>query len=141
MEIIGIVNQFDSSLPYNDGYQLLPRRAADISLSTGVQTETSGELPRQFQLLQNHPNPFWRETEIRFSLSTEATVQLEIFNLLGERVALLVDKKLAAGEHRRFWNGNRINGQNVAGGIYFYRLHADNKDAPWTAVKKMVVLL
>jgi len=63
IDIVGIVNQFDSSLPYAGGYQLLPRRVSDISLSTGVQSETSGDLPRQFQLMQNHPNPFWRDKD------------------------------------------------------------------------------
>jgi hypothetical protein len=137
IDIVAIVNQFDSSLPYNDGYQLLPRRFADISASTDVQTKV--ELPRQFQLAQNHPNPFWRDTEIRFSLPTEAAVQLEIFNLLGERVALLADEKFLAGKHRRSWDG-RQNDKTLAGGIYFYRLQAVTKNAKWVAVKKMTRL-
>ncbi len=136
-DVVGIVNQFDSSLPYNDGYQLLPRRFADISLSTNVQAQS--ELPLQFQLLQNHPNPFGRGTEIRFSLPTEATVQLEIFNLLGERVALLVEEKFSAGEHRVNWNGRQAP-KTLAGGIYFYRLQAVTKNAKWVAVKKMALL-
>jgi hypothetical protein len=137
IDIVAIVNQFDSSLPYNDGYQLLPRRFADISASTEVQAKV--ELPRQFQLAQNHPNPFWRDTEIRFSLPTEAAVQLEIFNLLGERVALLADEKFLAGKHRLSWDGRQTD-KTLAGGIYFYRLQAVAKNAKWVAVKKMTRL-
>ena len=137
IDIIGIVNQFDSSLPHNDGYQLLPRRGSDISLSTGVQAPS--ELPSQFQLAQNHPNPFWRDTEIRFSLPVEAAVELEIFNLLGERVALLVDEKFLAGEHRVSWGGRQVD-KTLAGGIYFYRLQAVTKNAKWTVVRKMALL-
>jgi hypothetical protein len=139
IDIVGIVNQFDSSLPYTGGYQLLPRRAADISLSTDVEAETGSGMPRQFQLAQNHPNPFWRDTEIRFSLPADAAVQLEIFNLLGERVALLVDEKFLAGEHRVSWN-NRQADKTLANGIYFYRLQAVTKNAKWMAVRKMVLL-
>ena len=137
IDIVAIVNQFDSSLPYNDGYQLLPRRFADIALSTNVQAQS--ELPRQFQLLQNHPNPFGRGTEIRFALPTAATVQLEIFNLLGERVALLVEENFLAGEHRVNWDGRQA-GKTLASGIYFYRLQAVTKNTIWKAVKKMALL-
>jgi hypothetical protein len=141
IDIIGIINQFDSTVPFTDGYQLLPRRMADISSRTGV-TDDEGEVPRQFQLLQNHPNPFFAagETEIRFALPSAAEVRLEIFNLLGERVALLVDEKFLAGEHRVRWNGHAENGKMVAGGIYFYRLRVGNHSSKWTAVRKMVVL-
>jgi hypothetical protein len=139
IDIVGIVNQFDSALPYADGYQVLPRRTADISLSTSVGAESDHERPRQYRLTQNHPNPFWRDTEIRFSLPREANVQVEIFSLLGERVALLVDEKLAAGEHRVSWDG-RQTGKILAGGIYFCRLQVETKNATWAAVKKMILL-
>lgn len=137
IDIIGILNQFDSSPPYDDGYQLLPRRFADISLSTNVQAEAG--LPRQFHLTQNHPNPFWRDTEFRFSLPVEAAVQLEIFNLLGARVASLVNEKLLAGEHRVRWNVRQAE-RTLANGIYFYRLQAATSNATWMAVRKMVLL-
>jgi hypothetical protein len=55
-------------------------------------------------------------------------------------VALLVDEKFLAGEHRVRWNGHAENGKMVAGGIYFYRLRVGNHSSKWTAVRKMVVL-
>lgn len=141
IDLVGIVNQFDSTVPFTDGYQLLPRRMADISPRTGVSDDNS-EMPRQFQLSQNHPNPFvvTGETEIRFTLPSAAEVRLEIFNLLGERVALLVDARRAAGEYRMKWNGRAENGTKVAGGIYFYRLQAETKNSKWIAIKKMLLL-
>jgi len=95
-----------------------------------------------YHLAQNYPNPFAVNaiTEIQFSLPRAATVRLEIFNLLGERVAVLVDEKLAAGEYRKKWNAEQNGGRRLASGIYFYRLRADNNLAKWTTVKKMVVL-
>jgi hypothetical protein len=141
IDVVGIVNQFDSTVPYTDGYQLLPRRMADISPRTEVGDENDA-MPRQFQLSQNHPNPFFAAgaTEIRFVLPSAAEVRLEIFNLLGERVALLVDEKCVAGEHRMRWNGRAENGAMVAGGIYFYRLRVGEHSSKWTAVRKMAVL-
>ncbi|GEM_PF-1820962 len=140
-DVVGIVNQFDTSLPYTDGYQLLPRRVADISPATNV-AEQESYAPAQFQLRQNRPNPFALngETEIQFSLPTASNVRLEIFNLLGERVSLLADEKRAAGEHQIKWNARRLDGKRIAGGIYFYRLQVENDLAKRTAVKKMVVL-
>jgi hypothetical protein len=141
IDIVGILNQFDSSLPYAEGYQLLPRRVADITPATGVESEHEIALPKSFSLLQNHPNPFVvnGETAIQFVLPAESTVRLEIFNLLGKRVALLVDEKLLTGEHRANWDGRKT-GQTLASGIYFYRLQAVTKNAKWMAVKKMVLL-
>jgi hypothetical protein len=141
IDIIGIVNQFDFALPYTDGYQLLPRRIADISPTTAVSADKN-EMPRQFQLSQNYPNPFFSAgaTEIHFTLPSAAEVRLEIFNLLGERVALLGNGKIAAGEHQVRWDGGAENGKTVAGGIYFYRVLAETKNSKWIAIKKMVLL-
>ncbi len=142
IDITGIVNQFDFSPPFNEGYQLLPRRRGDIALMTGVSSENK-VVPQQFQLAQNYPNPFTitAGSEFSFALPVEAEARLEIFNLLGERVALLVEGKFAHGEHRVKWNGNDQNGRQVNGGIYFYRLQARARGrGAWTGVRKLVVL-
>jgi len=110
--------------------------------TTVVDSKDEIAIPQKFHLLQNNPNPFGMngETAIQFELPAESTVQLEIFNLLGERVALLVDEKLAAGKHRKIWNARPIDGKRAAAGIYFYRLQAGSNLVKWTAVKKIVVL-
>jgi hypothetical protein len=81
-------------------------------------------LPTDFSLHQNHPNPFNPSTEIRFSIPRVSDVTLEIFNVLGQRITTLVDKRLPAGEHAVQWDGCDMDGKRVASGIYLYRLTA-----------------
>ncbi|MCG3118233.1 MAG: hypothetical protein ALAOOOJD_00396 [bacterium] len=113
-----------------------------IGTPSAVSSFTPAALPRHFNLAQNHPNPFatTSQTEIRFSLPVASNVRLEIFNFLGQRVALLLDGRLSAGEHRISWNGRSEDGKTVTGGIYFYRVQVDGGNSTWVAVKKMVVL-
>jgi endonuclease/exonuclease/phosphatase family metal-dependent hydrolase len=108
---------------------------------TAVENTASLVQPTNFQLYQNHPNPFSGigKTEIHFSLTHESTVRLEILNLLGARVALLVEQKFSAGEHRVSWDGRNA-GEILASGVYFYRMQAETKNSQWSAVKKMLVL-
>ncbi len=144
LDIIGIVNQFDSTLPYTDGYQLLPRRLADITTAATAVTEQS-ETPRAFQLEQNYPNPFASShfTALRFVLPSTANVRLEIFNVLGERVALMQAERFAAGAHVFKWDGRDQFGTSVTNGVYFYRLEAEEigvAGESWSAVRKLVVM-
>jgi len=143
LDIIGIVNQFDSTLPYTDGYQLLPRRLADIATSTAVAERL--DTPRAFRLEQNYPNPFATShfTALRFVLPNQAHVRLEIFSVMGERVALLQAERFAPGEHAFEWDGRDQDGAAVASGVYFYRLHAEELGVGgknWSAVRKLVVM-
>ncbi len=77
------------------------------------------ELPSGFVLSQNYPNPFNARTVIRFVLPTESDVTLDIYNILGERVATLSDGCLAGGPHEIIWDAS-----GAASGAYFYRLSA-----------------
>jgi hypothetical protein len=83
------------------------------------------EEPTEFSLGQNYPNPFNPETNIRFSLPSASHVSLEIFDILGRRVAALVDENLAAGEYSIIWNGVDKAGLAAASGVYFYRLSTE----------------
>ena len=74
----------------------------------------------EFQLYTNYPNPFNPGTTIEFSIPREAHVSLEIFNSLGQRVSLLEDQKLPAGDYRQEWNA-----ATLPSGTYFCRLQAD----------------
>ena len=93
-------------------------------------------LPESFVLLQNYPNPFNPTTSIEFMISKPSQVKIEIFNILGERVATLVDQRLGAGHKLVEWDGKDNQGGEVSTGIYFYRLRAGD----FTQTKKMVVL-
>ncbi len=93
-------------------------------------------LPREFALDQNYPNPFNARTEIRYALPTDSDVQLEIYNILGQKVATLVDGKQKAGYHAFIWNGTTTSGNVAASGMYLYKLTTNEK----TFVKKMLML-
>ena len=82
---------------------------------------TSG-LPQGFALGQNYPNPFNPSTVIPYQLPTAALVRLEVFNVLGQRVATLVDGERPAGAHTAVWTATDEAGQAVSAGVYIYRL-------------------
>ncbi|PKK83729.1 MAG: hypothetical protein CVT49_06835 [candidate division Zixibacteria bacterium HGW-Zixibacteria-1] len=86
--------------------------------------ENNVTLPDRFLLLQNYPNPFNPATTIEYSLPARAHVNLSIFNILGRKVITLVDEARGAGTHRVIWDGANYAGNNVASGIYFYRMEA-----------------
>ncbi|MDZ7399436.1 MAG: Ig-like domain-containing protein [candidate division KSB1 bacterium] len=95
------------------------------------------QLPRQFTLLQNYPNPFNSETTIEYQISGEAQpVRLEIFDLLGQRVRLLVDSKQLVGSYRVIWDGKDDRGKDVASGIYLYKIIAGS----FNETKRMLLL-
>lgn len=92
--------------------------------------------PTVFSLAQNFPNPFNPKTMIRFALPKDSWVKLEVYNILGQKVKTLVDEKLAAGVKEVEWDGKDNKGLEVASGIYFYKIKADD----FSDVKKMVML-
>jgi hypothetical protein len=80
-----------------------------------------GSLPDDFDLAQNYPNPFNPETTIPLTLTRPGVVRVEVIDLLGQRIRLLIDDELAAGRHALRWFGANDLGQPAASGIYFYR--------------------
>jgi hypothetical protein len=87
-----------------------------VGLLSDVRDEQLG-LPREFSLGQNYPNPFNSITIINFSLPRESAVKLEVFNILGQKIANLIDTPLRAGYYSINWDAS-----DVASGIYFYQL-------------------
>jgi len=96
------------------------------SLTTAV--EQTQELPKDFALLVSYPNPLAfaqsAQTQIAFRLPQRENVQIEIFNVLGQRVRALLNAPREAGEHSILWNGANDRGQRVAAGIYLVHLRA-----------------
>jgi len=88
-------------------------------------------LPKTFQLDQNYPNPFNPVTTIKYAVPKIAHVRLEIYNALGQRVAILVDDTKQPG----YYNIS-LNASHLASGIYFYRLQSEY----FIKVKKLMVL-
>jgi M6 family metalloprotease-like protein len=107
--------------------------------STGIDGEPDGSLlPDKFALEQNYPNPFNPSTTILYSIAPGDPVptNLAIFNVLGQKVATLVDQVKGPGAYSVTWEGRDDSGAKVASGVYLYRLvHGEQAEA-----KKMVLL-
>ena len=94
---------------------------------TGVAENGPGAQPTGFVLLQNYPNPFNPSTTIRFELPVQAEVLLAVYNLLGQRIAVLVNENRPAGVYTVQWNGTDDTGQAVSSGVYLLRLEAGDQ--------------
>jgi hypothetical protein len=92
--------------------------------------------PTVFSLSQNYPNPFNPKTLIKFTLPRDSWVNVEVYNILGQKVKTLVDERLTAGVKEVEWDSKGDNGLEVASGIYFYRIKADD----FSDIKKMVLM-
>lgn len=77
-----------------------------------------------YRLDQNYPNPFNPTTRISFEIPFSSTVNLDIYNALGQRIRSLVKGSLPAGIHESIWDGKDEYGNEVPAGIYFYQLNA-----------------
>ena len=82
-------------------------------------------LPEEFALSQNYPNPFNPKTIISYDLPQLCKVNISIFNIYGQKVKTLLDEDIQAGRHTVEWDGKNEKGENVASGLYLYRLVSD----------------
>ena len=98
--------------------------------------EIRSNIPKEYQLLNNYPNPFNPSTTIEFDLSVQGDIRLTIYNLLGEVVKTFADQALEPGRHTIVWKGDSNSGVAVSSGIYFYSLRTGN----FHSVKKMLLV-
>jgi hypothetical protein len=101
-----------------------------ISPVTGINGENTG-IPGTFELGQNYPNPFNPGTSIRYGLPAAGKVRLTVYNVLGQKVATLVDGHKPAGYHTVMFNASRL-----SSGLYFYRLEVSGR----SIIKKMLLV-
>lgn len=80
--------------------------------------------PLRFALKQNRPNPFGATTTISFEVPRDADVQIEVFDLLGRRIATLASGHFAPGQHTIQWDRRTQSGTKAAAGVYLYRMRA-----------------
>jgi hypothetical protein len=129
-------NEFGEVIGYAlgyDKYELVGHGATEVESDV-----FQNQKPGCFSLEQNYPNPFNPETVVRFSLDaphpTNAT--LTIYNILGEKVRVLLNEQKTAGTYEVMWDGTDDRGKDVASGIYLYKLQVDES----TESKKMMLL-
>ena len=131
---VGIPKTTDSSFPRGyftaydsqDGRRASPWNGPDSMFQFQHLATTIppvNEPPEEFTLLQNYPNPFNSGTQIAFEAPASETVELVIYNLLGQRVATVYRGLSVAGQvNVHFWNGVDDGGRRVASGMYIYQL-------------------
>jgi Carboxypeptidase regulatory-like domain/Secretion system C-terminal sorting domain len=118
-------------------YNFIDIVSAGWNLKTIAGIPASNNLPVDFKLEQNFPNPFNPSTTIRYALPFESSVKIIVYNLLGQVVRQVVSEVQKAGYHEVNFNAD-----NLASGIYFYSVVANSTTnrQDFTGVKKMLLL-
>ena len=101
-----------------------------VNLVTGIQ-DRMANLPKKYELNQNYPNPFNPATHIKFALPEGGKVKLEVYNILGKKIATLVDGFKPAGYHVVTFDARRF-----SSGMYFYKLQTKK----YVKVRKMILM-
>lgn len=108
-----------------------------VSAAPPVSVETEDPIkPDEFIVHQNFPNPFNPETEIRFALTRNSHVLINLYNTLGQQIGTLVDTQYTAGVHSVHWDGKDRNGRPVSSGVYLYQIQAGE----FSQVRKMSLI-
>ncbi|MCU7500892.1 MAG: DUF362 domain-containing protein [Ignavibacteria bacterium] len=102
-----------------------------FSYPSGVENPGVSQRPESFVLSQNYPNPFNPSTSIQFSIPKSGNVRMEILDIYGRVIDVLVDGYFSGGQHLTVWNN-----KNSSSGIYFYRMFFEG----YTKTKQMMLL-
>ncbi len=103
-----------------------------IQVGSPSVAESQRIVPDEAALAQNYPNPFNPSTKINYVLPKANQVKLAVFNMLGQKVAVLIDGRKPAGYHEVAFDGSQL-----SSGVYYYRLSTDNG---FTKIRKMILL-
>ncbi len=117
-----------------DEMQFLTGATNPIWMTIGIRTDVQEEettLPTTLHLAQNYPNPFNPSTTIEFDLPVQGHVQLDVFNMLGQKVATLANGQFEAGSHNIMFDAAAL-----PSGIYMYKLNVGQE----SRMRKMVVM-
>jgi hypothetical protein len=114
----------------SDNSALYGQSASQSIIMTGIK-EASNIVPKAYSLSQNYPNPFNPTTNINFSLMKPSNVTLAVYNVLGQKVATIVNQFMQAGSYTYQFDASKL-----ASGIYIYRIEAGN----FVSIKKFVLL-
>jgi hypothetical protein len=139
-QILDFLRPYDPSCFEQDSTllkQWFPERIAWLdeqfeAASTSVSDEIFHNKPNRFKLIQNYPNPFNPKTVISWQLPVSGYVDLSVYNILGQKVATLVNKTQPAGSYQVEWNAS-----GFASGVYLCRLETDKG---FEQTKKMILV-
>ena len=125
----------------DDGWDMVEAsngpRSITVDIGWYLNADKDGaNIPDVFALHQNYPNPFNPVTTIRYDVPEQAHVTMEIYNILGQKVAMVVDGIHQPGFHAVRWNGVNMYGNPLSSGMYFYHIQAGN----FRSVKKLILV-
>jgi len=106
-------------------------RAAEKMIEITTKISQYDDIPSNYQLYQNHPNPFNPSTEINFYILVTGNTSLVVYNVLGQKVATLVNQELSAGSYKY-----KFDASGLTSGIYFYKIQSRD----FTESRKMIFL-
>ena len=121
--IIGLISNSDYVNSLGFWYNL-------HSMLTNIE-DSPQTIPLKYFLGQNYPNPFNPITKIKYTVPKLSHVKIEIFNILGQRVGLLIDKNIEPGIH-----SINFDGSNLASGFYIYRMYSNE----FNSTKRMLLI-
>jgi len=108
----------------------------DVWIPEGSGSDDNTIAPNTAHLWQNYPNPFNPVTEIRYSLKEDADVNIEVYNIKGQKIRTLVNELKQAGDYYVTWEGNDDNRKPVSSGVYFYKMRSGKE----VETRKMVLM-
>lgn len=121
-----IDRQYGRNLGQNAGIELVMP-----DMVTAVLDQTVAAILPHAARLSNHPNPFNGGTELAFELPVAGRTRLEVYDSLGQRVAVLYDEDLPSGSYAAVWDGRGPAGRDLASGIYIARLSWTGGEGGW----------
>lgn len=111
------------------GMDVFASNGCTLPVITGINNQIG--IPSSYSLRQNYPNPFNPNTSISFDIPISGFVRLEIYNLIGEKIAEMLNKYLAAGTYNIEWDAS-----SYPSGLYFYKITSN----AFTDTKKMILI-
>jgi hypothetical protein len=114
---------------------IIGNNTAPYKLTFALSTDIETNLNLADFDLQSHPNPFNESTKIFYKIPENNQVVITVFNLLGEKMAILVDEKMTKGDYSIVWNGTDSKGNKVTQGVYFIEIQSGNRTQVVKTVK------
>ncbi len=107
-----------------------------VGVGVALSMDESDFTPVQYALHQNYPNPFNPETNIQFDIAENSVVKVSVYDLVGKKVATLLNKNLGIGSYNIKWRGLDDKGSSLPSGMYFYEMKTEN----FRSMKKLILV-